>query len=87
MECKAIELPAEDKPTAPKSKHNKRILEAVKSGKAVLIQRYNGKSLVRYEHSDAEGTIVVLAEKLPCVSGRTEKVDFSWHKVVTVYTS
>ena len=87
MECKAIKLPAEDKPAVPTSKNQKRILEAVKTGKAVLIQHYNGKSLVRYEHSDSEGSIVVLAERLPCVSGRTEKVDFSWHKVVTVYTS
>ena len=87
MECKAIKLPAEDKPAVPKSKNNKRILEAVKSGKSMVIQHYNEKSLVRYEYSDDEGTIVVLAEKLPCVSGRTEKVDFSWHKVGTVYTS
>jgi predicted secreted protein len=87
MECKAIELPVEDKPAVSKSKNNKRILEAVKSGKAMVIQQYNGKCLVRYEYSDEEGTIVVLAEKLPCVSGTTENVDFSWHKVVTVYTS
>jgi hypothetical protein len=87
MECKTIELPAEDKPAVPKSKNNQRILEAVKSGKAMVIQHYNEKTLVRYEYSDHEGRIVVLAEKLPCVSGRTEKVDFSWHKVVTVYTS
>ena len=85
MECKAIEVPAKDKPAVPNSKNNKRILEAVKSGKAMVIQHYNAKCLVRYEYSDKEGTIVVLAEKLPCVSGTTEKVDFSWHKVVTVY--
>lgn len=87
MECKAIKQPAENKPGILKSKNNKRILEAVKSGKAIVIQQYDKKSLVRYEHNDDEGTIVVFAEKLPCVSGRTEKVDFSWHKVVTVYTS
>ena len=86
MECKAIEVPAKEKPAGPMSQNNKRILEAVKSGKAMVIQHYNGKCLVRYEYSDEEGTIVVLAERLECVSGKTEKVDFSWHKVVTVYT-
>ena len=87
MECKAIPQLYDEKPAVSRSKNNTRILEAVKSGKAVVIQQYSEKTLVRYEYSDNEGTIVVLAEKQPCVSGRTEKVDFSWHKVVTVYTS
>lgn len=86
MECTRIELPAEVKPAIPRSKHNKRIREAVKSGNAKVIHHYSEKCLVRYEYSDNEGKIVVLAEKLPYVSGRTEKVDFSWHKIITVYT-
>lgn len=87
MECKPVEQATlkDRAPPVPDSILNPKVYEAIKRGRATVIQEYRGKVLVRYEYKDHDGPIVVLAEKLPCVSGKTDKVDFSWHKVVTVY--
>lgn len=89
MECKRVEQATikDCTPPAPQSNLNPKVYEAIKRGRATVIQEYRGKILVRYEYKDHDGPIVVLAEKLPCVSGKTDKVDFSWHKVVTVYAT
>lgn len=88
MERKPTKLASPNsKPPVPRSKLNPRVQEAIKRGKATTLQEYKGKILVRYEYKDRDGPIIVLAEKLPCVSGKTDKVEFSWHKVVTVYTT
>lgn len=86
MECKSIEVHEEEEAVVPKSINNSRIFKAITSGESKLIQQYNDKTIFRYENRDEEGTIVVFAEKIPYLSGRTERVDFSWHKVVTSYT-
>lgn len=89
MECRPTKqaISKNSEPPVAGSTSNPRIREAIKHGMATVLQRYKGKLLVRYEYRDSDGPIIVLAEKLPCVSGRTDKVDFSWHKVVTAYTT
>ena len=86
MECKRInEAITSRQPAVARSRLNSRVKEAIENGKAVVLQEYRGKVLVRYEYKDRDGAIVVLAERLSCLTGNTDHIDFSWHTVLTVY--
>ena len=87
MECKFNKKVNTNNTTpVPRSNMSPMVEEAIKHGKSRILQEYGGKLLVRYEYEYGDGrSLVVLAETLLWLTGKTDKVDFSRYKVVTVY--
>ena len=88
MECRPIkQVTTPRKAAIPPSRLSPKVKDAIKHGKASVLQEYGGKVLVRYEYRDRDGLIIVLAERFSWLTGKTGKDDFSWHNVLTAYNT